>query len=191
MGPGSWKDNDFGNPDAGNRAHCQEVCGCASCHRQSSLWSTCHSHVEDVHGFPAKRPAAALQQTFGGFWSWSRWHEFCEVLHAIITTTSHLKAGSVEQLKLQQWSAAFLLRLGCKSFVPGLAPVYRQMSRGSLRRFNAHPWQPRLFVVLVTSLGRGLTITFIIIMQESAGLLKGIARVSGHKEAVFFLSSRS
>ena len=35
-----------------------------------------------------------------------------QVLHAIITTTSHLKAGSVEQLKLQQWSAAFLLRLG-------------------------------------------------------------------------------
>lgn len=54
------------------------------------------------------------------------------VLHFIITTTLHLKAGSVEQLKLQQWSTAFLL----------------------------------LFVVLVTSLGRGLTITFFIVMQE-------------------------
>jgi len=63
------------------------------------------------------------------------------VLHAIITTTSHLKAGSVEQLKLQQWSAAFLL----------------------------------LFVVLVTSLGRGLTITFIIIMQEPAKIISLLA----------------
>eukprot|EP00438_Fugacium_kawagutii_P029696 Skav211500 [mRNA] locus=scaffold2188:842099:843623:+ [translate_table: standard] len=58
------------------------------------------------------------------------------VLHFIITTTLHLKAraraGSVEQLKLQQWSTAFLL----------------------------------LFVVLVTSLGRGLTITFFIVMQD-------------------------
>ena len=55
------------------------------------------------------------------------------VLHFIITTTLHLKAASVEQLKLQQWSAAFLL----------------------------------LFVVLVTSLGRGLTITFFIVMQDT------------------------
>ena len=54
------------------------------------------------------------------------------VLHFIITTTLHLKAGSIEQLKLQQWSTAFLL----------------------------------LFVVLVTSLGRGLTITFVIVMQD-------------------------
>lgn len=63
------------------------------------------------------------------------------VLHFIITTTLHLKAGSVEQLKLQQWSAAFLL----------------------------------LFVVLVTSLGRGLTITFFIVMQEPAKIISLLA----------------
>lgn len=49
-----------------------------------------------------------------------------------LKTSSHLgQAGSVEQLKLQQWGTAFLV----------------------------------LFVVLVTSLGRGLTITFFIVMQ--------------------------
>lgn len=63
------------------------------------------------------------------------------VLHFIITTTLHLKAGSAEQLKLQQWSAAFLL----------------------------------LFVVLVTSLGRGLTITFFIVMQEPAKIISLLA----------------
>lgn len=63
------------------------------------------------------------------------------VLHFIITTTLHLKAGSVEQLKLQQWSTAFLL----------------------------------LFVVLVTSLGRGLTITFFIVMQEPAKIISLLA----------------
>ncbi|CAJ1364617.1 unnamed protein product [Effrenium voratum] len=63
------------------------------------------------------------------------------VLHFIITTTLHLKAGSIEQLKLQQWSTAFLL----------------------------------LFVVLVTSLGRGLTITFVIVMQEPAKIVSLLA----------------
>jgi len=63
------------------------------------------------------------------------------VLHFIITSTLHLKAGSVEQLKLQQWGTAFLV----------------------------------LFVVLVTSLGRGLTITFFIVMQEPAKIISLLA----------------
>ena len=61
--------------------------------------------LPNVHRAAFENLCSSLDD-FSGF-------EAAEVLHAIITTTSHLKAGSVEQLKLQQWSTAFLLCLGC------------------------------------------------------------------------------
>ena len=100
----------FDSSHSGHGAHRQKVCGCPPCYRQLALRRSGDSGLEDVHGFPSERflPACGfVPASFCAFVMAAR----AQVLHAIITTTSHLKAGSVEQLKLQQWSAAFLLRL--------------------------------------------------------------------------------